>query len=93
LVKILGISYFRGGLDPVTGGLWLTDIAHHHLAIAILFLIAGRFDFIHSLVLCSLSLSILTFDQKSNGMHNGNGAREEEEEADKEHFMENQSRD
>ncbi|CAN0929583.1 Photosystem I P700 chlorophyll a apoprotein A2 [Linum grandiflorum] len=32
---------FRGGLDPVTGGLWLTDIAHHHLAIAILFLIAG----------------------------------------------------
>ncbi|KAK8636185.1 hypothetical protein V6N13_004891 [Hibiscus sabdariffa] len=31
---------FRGGLDPVTAGLWLTDIAHHHLAIAILFLIA-----------------------------------------------------
>ncbi|KAL0298217.1 UNVERIFIED_CONTAM: Photosystem I chlorophyll a apoprotein A1 [Sesamum calycinum] len=28
--------------DPVTGGLWLTDIAHHHLAIAILFLIAGH---------------------------------------------------
>lgn len=33
---------FRGGLDPLTGGLWLTDIAHHHLAIAILFLIAGH---------------------------------------------------
>ncbi|TYI43838.1 hypothetical protein ES332_A01G195700v1 [Gossypium tomentosum] len=33
---------FRGGLDPVTGGLWLTDIAHRHLAIAILFLIAGH---------------------------------------------------
>ncbi|KAK5825825.1 hypothetical protein PVK06_020693 [Gossypium arboreum] len=33
---------FHGGLDPVTGGLWLTDIAHHHLAIAILFLIAGQ---------------------------------------------------
>ncbi|QCD87181.1 photosystem I chlorophyll a apoprotein A1 [Vigna unguiculata] len=33
---------FRGGLDPVTGGLWLTDIIHHHLAIAILFLIAGH---------------------------------------------------
>ncbi|KAL2930976.1 hypothetical protein RDABS01_036386 [Bienertia sinuspersici] len=29
-------------LDLVTGGLWLTDIAHHHLAIAILFLIAGH---------------------------------------------------
>ncbi|KAI3877967.1 hypothetical protein MKX03_027145 [Papaver bracteatum] len=33
---------FRVGLDPVTGGLWLTDIAHHHLAIAILFLIASH---------------------------------------------------
>ena len=33
---------FRGGLDPITGGLWLSDIAHHHLAIAILFLIAGH---------------------------------------------------
>ncbi|KAL2922626.1 hypothetical protein RDABS01_014117 [Bienertia sinuspersici] len=30
---------FHGGLDPVTGGLLLTDISHHHLAIAILFLI------------------------------------------------------
>ncbi|MCL7047054.1 hypothetical protein MKW94_028974 [Papaver nudicaule] len=29
-------------LDPVTWGLWLTDIAHHYLAIAILFLIAGH---------------------------------------------------
>ncbi|CAN6440831.1 unnamed protein product [Victoria cruziana] len=33
---------FRGGLDPIIGGLWLTDIAHHHLAIAILFLISGH---------------------------------------------------
>ena len=33
---------FRGGLDPITGGLWLTDIAHHHLAIAFIFLIAGH---------------------------------------------------
>ncbi|PHT98322.1 Photosystem I chlorophyll a apoprotein A2 [Capsicum chinense] len=32
---------FYGGFDPVTGGLWPTDIAHHHLAIAILILIAG----------------------------------------------------
>ncbi|KAI5011362.1 hypothetical protein ZWY2020_013499 [Hordeum vulgare] len=24
---------FCGGLDPVTGGVWLTDIAHHHLAL------------------------------------------------------------
>jgi len=33
---------FCGGLDPVTGSLWLTDIAHHHLVIAILFLVAGH---------------------------------------------------
>ncbi|KAL3746416.1 hypothetical protein ACJRO7_015383 [Eucalyptus globulus] len=33
---------FCGGLDPITRGLWLTDIAHHHLAIAILFLIASH---------------------------------------------------
>lgn len=32
----------RGGLNPVTGGLWLTDTAHHHLAIAILSVIAGN---------------------------------------------------
>ena len=33
---------FNGGLNPVTGGLWLTDIAHHHLAIAVLFIFAGH---------------------------------------------------
>jgi len=33
---------FKGGLNPVTGGLWLTDSAHHHLAIAVLFIIAGH---------------------------------------------------
>ena len=33
---------FKSGLNPVTGGLWLTDTAHHHLAIACLFLIAGH---------------------------------------------------
>jgi len=33
---------FKGGLNPVTGGLWLTDVAHHHLAIAVLFIIAGH---------------------------------------------------
>nr|YP_009193415.1 photosystem I P700 apoprotein A1 [Takakia lepidozioides] len=35
-------STFRGGLNPVTGGSWLTDTAHHHLAIAVLFLVAGH---------------------------------------------------
>ena len=33
---------FRGGLNPTTGSLWLTDEAHHHLAIAVLFLVAGH---------------------------------------------------
>jgi len=33
---------FRGGLNPMTGGLWLTDVAHHHLAVAVLFLFAGH---------------------------------------------------
>lgn len=33
---------FNGGLNPVTGGLWLSDTAHHHLAIAVLFLLAGH---------------------------------------------------
>jgi photosystem I P700 chlorophyll a apoprotein A1 len=33
---------FKGGLNPVTGGLWITDEAHHHLAVAALFLLAGH---------------------------------------------------
>jgi photosystem I P700 chlorophyll a apoprotein A1 len=33
---------FKGGLNPITGGLWLTDIAHHHLAIGVIFIIAGH---------------------------------------------------
>src|SRR6478609_7674048 len=31
---------FKGGVNPVTGGLWLTDTAHHHLALAVLFIFA-----------------------------------------------------
>lgn len=33
---------FKGGLNPVTGGLWLSDAAHHHLALAVLFIVAGH---------------------------------------------------
>jgi photosystem I P700 chlorophyll a apoprotein A1 len=33
---------FKGGLNPVTGSLWLSDVAHHHVAIAVLFIIAGH---------------------------------------------------
>jgi photosystem I P700 chlorophyll a apoprotein A1 len=33
---------FKGGLNPLTGGLWLTDTAHHHLAIAVMFIVAGH---------------------------------------------------
>nr|YP_009395205.1 photosystem I P700 apoprotein A1 [Bryothamnion seaforthii]ARW63973.1 photosystem I P700 apoprotein A1 [Bryothamnion seaforthii] len=33
---------FKGGLNPTNGGLWLSDIAHHHLALSVLFLVAGH---------------------------------------------------
>jgi photosystem I P700 chlorophyll a apoprotein A1 len=33
---------FKGGLNQVTGSLWITDEAHHHLAISVLFLVAGH---------------------------------------------------
>nr|YP_009122179.1 photosystem I P700 chlorophyll a apoprotein A1 [Vertebrata lanosa]AJH65937.1 photosystem I P700 chlorophyll a apoprotein A1 [Vertebrata lanosa] len=33
---------FKGGVNPVNGGLWLSDIAHHHLALSVLFIIAGH---------------------------------------------------
>jgi len=33
---------FNGGLNPVTGGLYLSDTAHHHVAIAVLFIVAGH---------------------------------------------------
>jgi photosystem I P700 chlorophyll a apoprotein A1 len=31
-----------GGLNPSTGSLWLTDVAHHHVAVAVVFLLAGH---------------------------------------------------
>mmetsp|Transcript_5868 Transcript_5868/g.17443 ORF Transcript_5868/g.17443 Transcript_5868/m.17443 type:complete len:735 (-) Transcript_5868:9-2213(-) len=36
------ILTFLGGFHPQTQAMWLTDIAHHHLAIAVLFIIAGH---------------------------------------------------
>ncbi len=36
------ILTFLGGFHPQTESLWMTDIAHHHLAIAVLFIIAGH---------------------------------------------------
>ena len=36
------ILTFLGGFHPQTQALWLTDIAHHHLAIAVVFIIAGH---------------------------------------------------
>ena len=36
------ILTFKGGLNPTTASLWLTDAAHHHLAIGVLFIIAGH---------------------------------------------------
>ena len=36
------ILTFLGGFHPQTEALWLTDIAHHHLAIGVIFVIAGH---------------------------------------------------
>jgi photosystem I P700 chlorophyll a apoprotein A2 len=36
------ILTFIGGFHPGTQSLWLTDIAHHHLAIGVLFIVAGH---------------------------------------------------
>ncbi len=33
---------FIGGFHPQTESLWLSDIAHHHLAIAVVFIVAGH---------------------------------------------------
>jgi photosystem I P700 chlorophyll a apoprotein A2 len=48
------ILTFLGGFHPETQSIWLTDISHHHLAIAVLFIIAGhiyrtKFDIGHSI--------------------------------------------
>ena len=31
-----------GGLDPTSGALWITDIAHHHLAVGVVFIVIGH---------------------------------------------------
>nr|YP_009402773.1 photosystem I P700 chlorophyll a apoprotein A2 [Compsopogon caeruleus]ARX96122.1 photosystem I P700 chlorophyll a apoprotein A2 [Compsopogon caeruleus] len=36
------ILTFLGGFHPQSQSLWLTDIAHHHLAIGVLFIVAGH---------------------------------------------------
>ena len=36
------ILTFKGGFHPQTDSLWLSDVAHHHLAIGALFIIAGH---------------------------------------------------
>ena len=36
------ILTFLGGFHPQTQSLWLSDIAHHHLAIAVVFIVAGH---------------------------------------------------
>ena len=34
------ILTFLGGFHPQTQSLWLTDMAHHHLAIAVIFILS-----------------------------------------------------
>jgi len=33
---------FKGGLNPVTGSLWMTDVSHHHLAFGVIAIIGGH---------------------------------------------------
>jgi photosystem I P700 chlorophyll a apoprotein A1 len=33
---------FKGGLNPITGSLWLSDVAHHHLSLSVIFIFAGH---------------------------------------------------
>ncbi len=33
---------FKGGLNPVTGSLWMTDVSHHHLAFGVLAILGGH---------------------------------------------------
>ena len=49
LMNVLALNWadvqvltFLGGVNPTTASLWLTDIAHHHLAIGVVFLVAGH---------------------------------------------------
>jgi photosystem I P700 chlorophyll a apoprotein A1 len=50
LGRIFRFLTFKGGLNPVTGGLWLTDIAHHHLALSV---------YLFSLVICTVLIGVL----------------------------------
>ena len=40
--KIFRYFNLQRRIKPTTAGLWLTDVAHHHLAIGVLFIIAGH---------------------------------------------------
>ena len=49
LLNVLALNWtdvrvltFLGGLNPITASLWLTDVAHHHVAIGVVFLVAGH---------------------------------------------------
>ncbi|AFY99861.1 photosystem I core protein PsaB [Calothrix sp. PCC 6303] len=69
------ILTFLGGFHPQTESLWLTDMAHHHLAIAVIFIIAGHmyrtnFGIGHSIKEMLNSKSGLVPGSKSEGQFN-----------------------
>ncbi len=69
------ILTFLGGFHPQTESLWLTDMAHHHLAIAVLFIVAGHmyrtnFGIGHSIKEMLNSKSGLVPGTKSEGQFN-----------------------
>jgi photosystem I P700 chlorophyll a apoprotein A1 len=66
---------FHGGLNPQTGSLWLTDIAHHHLAIAVLFIVAGHmyrtnWGIGHSIKEILNAHNVLSVSKGHNGLYN-----------------------
>ena len=45
MLRLLAFSdflTFKGGLNPVTGSLWMTDVSHHHLAFGVIAIIGGH---------------------------------------------------
>jgi photosystem I P700 chlorophyll a apoprotein A2 len=72
------ILTFLGGFHPQTESLWLTDMAHHHLAIAVIFIIAGHmyktnFGIGHSIkdILNARNFFGKTIDGQGNLPHQG----------------------
>jgi photosystem I P700 chlorophyll a apoprotein A2 len=59
---------FLGGLEPITGSLFIGDQAHHHLAIGLVFLLLAEVHFLTPLSACALRAGSPV---NTNGNHAG----------------------